>query len=199
MLLLSLLIVDDKELFKRLKIGEPHDFKELVEIHQKKVINTTYQFVHNKEDAEDLAQEVFIEVHDSISRFRADAKLSTWIYRIAINKSLDFIRKKKRKKRFAPIISIFGYDNSEELQNVPADVNLEKEFEEKEYKEILQAAVDKLPKNQKIVIMMSKYEELSNKEIASIMDFSLSAVEALLHRAKKNLRKHLHRYFEKRL
>jgi RNA polymerase sigma-70 factor (ECF subfamily) len=73
------------------------DFKSMVESHQEKVRNTCFRFVNNREDADDVAQEVFIQVYKSLAHFRQEAQISTWIYRIAINKSLDFIRKKSVK------------------------------------------------------------------------------------------------------
>ena len=83
-------------LIENLKKGDINSFRILVNEHQRKVLNTCYRFLNNKEDAEDLTQEVFLEVYKSISSFRGESKISTWIYRIAVTKSLDFIRKKKR-------------------------------------------------------------------------------------------------------
>jgi RNA polymerase sigma-70 factor, ECF subfamily len=103
-----------ENLIENLKSGDLKSFKILIDDHQKKVLNTCYRFVNNKEDAEDLTQEVFIEVYKSISSFRGESKISTWIYRIAITKSLDFIRKKKRKKRFAIIKKVFSDDTLED-------------------------------------------------------------------------------------
>ena len=97
-----------EDLIEKLKQGDIKSFKIFVDEHQKKVLNTCYRFLNNKEDAEDLTQEVFIEVYKSISSFRGDSKISTWIYRIAVTKSLDFIRKKKRKKRFAILKKVFS-------------------------------------------------------------------------------------------
>ena len=84
------------------------DFKALVERYQEKVRSTCFRFVHNGEDADDLTQEVFIQVYASLPRFREDSGLSTWIYRIAVNKALDFIRRQRRKKRFGQLTSLFG-------------------------------------------------------------------------------------------
>ncbi len=173
------------------------NFQSIVETHQEKVRNTCFRFVNNSEDADDVAQDVFIQVYESLSHFRKESELSTWIYRIAVNKSLDFIRKKKRKKRFAQITSLFGLSEEKEEIQLPGSDNPHSELEDKERQQILKRAVDKLPDNQKIAITLSKYEGYSNKDIASIMDISLSAVEALIHRAKNNLHKRLHHYFEK--
>jgi len=158
------------------------------------VYNTCWGFVRNPEDAEDLAQEVFVEVHHSIKGFRADAKLSSWIYRISVTKSLEFLRKKKRKKRFALIQRITGNAN-EELHPIPDNLHPGIQLEQKERAQLLFAAIDKLPDNQRIAFTMHKVEGLPYQEIAEIMDMTLSSVESLMFRAKKNLQKLLGDYY----
>ncbi len=153
--------------------------------------------MRNVEDADDIAQEVFIQVFESIPHFREEAQISTWVYRIAVNKSLDFIRSKNRKKRFAYLTSLFKSGEDEEIIEIPSYDSPDKELDDKERKEVLDFALQKLPDNQKTAIVLSKYEGFSNNEIAKIMDLSLSAVEALMYRAKKNLHKELYNYFEK--
>lgn len=176
------------------------DFQSIVENLQEKVRNTCFRYVNNVEDADDIAQEVFIQVYESMTHFREESQISTWVYRIAVNKSLDFLRSKKRKKRFGQLTSLFkSSGEDEEIIEIPSYGTPEKELEDKERKEILDWALSKLPDNQKTAIILSKYEGFSNKEIAEIMDMSLSAVEALMHRAKKNLQSHLKDYFEKHL
>lgn len=194
--MLVLFILNDDELIVQLTEGDPEAFRELVENHQDVVINTCFGFVHNKEDAEDIAQEVFIEIHQSIAGFRKDAKLSTWIYRIAVNKSLDHIRKKKRKKRFAKLVFLDSSDDNEVFE-VPGLDDPQKELEDSERRRILNYTINQLPKKQKIALTLSKFEKLSNREIASVLDTSVSAVESLIHRAKTNLRNKLQYYFEK--
>jgi len=191
--------MDDKAFQEALKSGHPEAFKKLVEHYQNKVINTCYGFLHNKEDAEDVAQEVFIEIYQSIAGFREEAKLSTWIYRISVTKSLDFIRKKTRKKRFGHIRNILGLNRQVEQIPAPPGANPETNLEHQERARILQEAVDSLAENQKIAITLSKYDGFSNKEIAGIMGTSVSSVEALIHRAKKNLQKKLYQYYKKHL
>ncbi|HKI78875.1 MAG TPA: sigma-70 family RNA polymerase sigma factor [Ignavibacteriaceae bacterium] len=183
----------------KLKSGDFKSFKALVDEHQKKVLNTCNRFVNNREDAEDLTQEVFIEVYRSLSNFRGDSKISTWIYRIAVTKSLDYLRKKKRKKRFGTLKNIFSEENpaiqvkSSESSN--PDTNLENEDRIR----ILNEALGSLPENQRTVFTLSKYDEMSYAEIAEIMDTSLSSVESLIHRAKVNLKKKLTQYYKKKL
>ena len=173
------------------------DFESIVKLNQEKVRNICFRYVNNVDDADDIAQEVFIQVFESISHFREEAQISTWVYRIAVNKSLDFIRSKNRKKRFAQLTSIFKSGEDEQIIEIPSFETPDKELDDKERKEVLDFALKMLPDNQKTAIVLSKYEGFSNTEIAKIMDLSLSAVEALMHRAKKNLHKELFNYFEK--
>ena len=90
----------DTEIIEQLKQGNEKAFRILVENYQKLVVNTCYGMVHNREDAEDIAQDVFVEVYRNVDSFRADAKLSTWLYRIAVNRSLNHIRDNKKHKWF---------------------------------------------------------------------------------------------------
>lgn len=191
-----LFILSEDELIVQLSEGDPQAFRELVEQNQDKVINTCFGFVRNKEDAEDVAQEVFIEIYQSIKGFRKDAKLSTWIYRISVNKSLDHIRKKKRKKRFAQLVFLDSTEGNE-VFDVPALDNPQKELEDSQRRKVLLYAINQLPKNQQTAISLSKFEKISNKNIAEILNLSVSAVEALIHRAKNNLRNKLQNYYEK--
>jgi RNA polymerase sigma-70 factor (ECF subfamily) len=172
------------------------DFETIVKTHQEKVRNTCFRFAKNPQEADDLAQEVFIQVYESLDRFRSESELSTWIYRIAVNKSLDYLRKKKRKKRFGNLVSIFGFGEEQEEMPLPAEGNPHSDLEDVQRREVLQKALEKLPDNQHQAIVLSKYEGFSNREIADIMDLSVSAVESLIHRAKKNLHKLLYSYYE---
>jgi len=173
-------------------------FKELVEANKNRVFNTALGFVQNTEDAEDISQEVFIEVHRSIKGFNHQSSLSTWIYRITVNKSLDFLRKKKTGKRFAFITGLFG-KNSGELKHDKGDFDhpgilLEK----KEKARILFAVIDQLPENQKTAFILFNIEDLSQKEIAEVMHTTPKAVESLIQRAKATLRNKLEKIYKER-
>ncbi len=174
---------------------EPRAFERLVNEYKDQMVNTCYGFLQNTEDAEDVAQEVFMEVFKSIHKFRAEAKLSTWMYRIAVNKSLNLIKKKKRKQWIGSLQNFFG--GEEVAKQVPDNqqVSPQQQIEQAERRKVLQQAIEQLPNSQKIAFTLHKYEDLSYKEIAEVMDTSLSAVESLLHRAKKNLQKKLHHYY----
>lgn len=143
-----------------------------------------------------MAQEVFVQVFHSIKDFKGDCKLSTWLYRIAVTKSLDFLRARKRKKRFAFVQSLFSTDSNEPLAEQATFVHPGVQLENKERARILFKAIDKLPENQKIAFTLNKTEGLSYQEIAEIMELSLSSVESLLFRAKSNLQKYLENYYK---
>ncbi|MGD9994576.1 MAG: RNA polymerase sigma factor [Salinivirgaceae bacterium] len=189
----------DSEFIQKLKNGDEPAFRTLVEKHKDNVVNTCFGFVNNYHDADDLAQDVFVEVFRSIDSFKEDSKLSTWIYRIAVNKSLDFIRKTKRKKRWSELFR-FDTGNDESIDNwVPHNQTPDIELEQKERIEILKLAIDNLPPNQKAAFTLQKYEDLSYQEIAEVLNTSLSSVESLMHRAKQNLKKSLKSYYENKL
>lgn len=187
----------ETELLTQMKSGHPDAFRRLVEWRQHKVVNICYRFLHNREDAEDMAQEVFLEVYSSIAAFRGESKLSTWMYRIAVTKSLDFLRKQKRKKRFGRVRQLLGLQ--EEGEHGPASLQQtpEQELEQQERARILRQAIEDLPENQRIAFTLSKYDGLSYADIADVMGTTISSVESLIHRAKKNLQKKLYHYYKK--
>ena len=168
--------------------GEEPAFKELVGQFRDRVFNTALGLLQQHEDAEDIAQEVFIQVYRSIGQFKGDSLLSTWIYRITVTKSLDHLRSKKRKKRFGFVRSIFG-DNNQPIADPGDFIHPGIIQEKKEDAAILFRMVDQLPENQRTAFILNKVEELSYREIADILKTTESAVDSLLQRAKQNLRK----------
>jgi RNA polymerase sigma factor (sigma-70 family) len=182
-------------LVSELKKGSESAFKNLVDTYQKKVFNTSLSFVHNIEDAEDVSQEVFIEIFKAMTGFREDSSLNTWIYRITVNKSLEFIRKRKVKKRFALLSSLFG-DEQQKFQ-VPDFNHPGLVMEDQEMGKILYEAIGKLPKNQNVAFVLHNIEGLSYQEVAGVLQTTLSSVESLIFRAKSNLRKYLISYYKK--
>ncbi|MEO8720106.1 MAG: RNA polymerase sigma factor [Ginsengibacter sp.] len=184
----------ERELIALLKQKDRVAFKIIVESWQDMVYNTSIGLLQNAQDAEDTAQEVFIQVFESISSFKEESKFSTWIYRITVSKCLDYIRKKKRKKRFAFVQSLYGINN--DLSIDPPDFfHPGIKIENKENAIVLFKAIDKLPTHQKTAFILNKIESLSYLEISEIMKSSESAVDSLLQRAKKNLRKNLKEYY----
>lgn len=186
--------LNDWNLIERLKQGDDSAFREVVESSQGLVYNTALGIVQSPEDAEDVAQEVFIQMYESIHDFKGESKLTTWLYRIAVSKSMDHLRKKKRKKRFAFIQSLFGAN--EELVHDPPDfVHPGVSLDNKEKATQLFKAIEQLPEKQKIAFTLNRLEGLSYQEISDIMKLSIASVESLLHRARKNLKKTLETFY----
>lgn len=186
--------IGDSELVTKLKNADEQVFRQLVLQYQDKIFNTCISLVKNAEDADDLTQEVFIEIFRSIHKFREDSLLSTWIYRIAVNKSLEHLRRMKRKRR-AGILTWFNKENRE-VSNDAVDFNHPGvQVENEEQSRILFRAVEKLPESQKIAFTLHKLEGLSYEQIAAVMQKTLSSVESLMHRAKSNLKKELYEYY----
>jgi RNA polymerase sigma factor (sigma-70 family) len=150
------------------------------------------------EDAEDITQEVFIEVFHSLHLFKEQSALSTWIYRIAVNKSLDFLKAKKRKKRFAFLTQLFHPETGEVLHEVSHFDHPGVALENKERSQILFGAIKNLPENQKTAFVLFKIEGFPQKEIARIMNLSEKAVESLIQRAKENLKRSLGNIYHQR-
>jgi len=187
----------DKEVILQLKARNHKTFEELVRELQPKVFNTCLGLLQNEQDAQDATQEVFISVFQSIHTFKGDSKLSTWIYRIAVTKSLELIRMKKRKKRFAFLQPFLKNEDGEFKSEVSYFYHPGVQLEEKERAAILFKAIDQLPANQKTAFLLHKTEDLPYSEIAQIMNVSVSAIESLMVRAKQNLRRLLASYYEK--
>jgi RNA polymerase sigma factor (sigma-70 family) len=188
-------LTDETELIELLKQKDRAAFKTIVETWQGMVYNTALGILQNTEDAEDVTQEAFIQVFESVGSFKSECKFSTWVYRITVSKAMDHIRKKKRKKRFAFIQSLYG-KNDKPVIDPPDFFHPGVSMENKENAAVLFKAVEQLPPNQKSAFVLNKVEGLSYNEIGEVMKITESAVDALLHRAKANLKKILKEYYD---
>lgn len=185
--------MDELELIEEIKKGNKIAFKDFIDTHKKFVLNICYKFTGNHDDANDIAQEVFIEIYRTIEKFRGDSKISTWLYRIATNRSLNFLRDNKK------------YSNSESYSNEPeifenttpnSDPNPEQNTLNSERAKIIDKAINSLPEKQKAAFILNKKEYLTSIEISKILGLSVKGVESLIIRAKKNLQKLLIEYYK---
>ncbi len=186
--------MNQPELVEQLQQGNESAFSKLVDEWQDMVYNTAIGIVQNPQDADDITQEVFMQVYQSISSFKGESKFSTWLYRITLSKALDQEKKKKRKKRFAFVQQLFGNQGEELVQSIEFEhpgILMEK----KESAQALFKALKQIPDNQRIAFTLHKLEGQSYLEIAEIMNTSLYAVESLMSRAKANLKKQLNKYY----
>jgi RNA polymerase sigma-70 factor (ECF subfamily) len=177
----------EKEIIHSIRNGDIQAFRLLVEQHQQMVFRTASGFVHIKEDAEDITQEVFINAYQSLHYYQEKAAFSTWLYRIAINTSLNYIQ----KNRFRKLL-----DYAEEKMHTLFDqrdnnINPEEQIIETETDSLIRRAIDQLSEKQRTAFILSKYNDLSQKKIAEIMQLSEGAVEQHLQRAKIKLQKKL--------
>lgn len=191
--------MNEPSLIKGIQQNDQHAYRTLVENYQKMVVNTCKSIVYNHADAEDLAQDVFLEVFRNASQFRGEAQLSTWLYRIAINRSLNFVRDNRRKRFWQSIEDTFtgGRNNNREISENHND-QPDSGITDKQRKELLHQAIGRIPEKQRIAFTLNKYEDLSYQQIAEIMNLSLSSVESLIHRAKKNLQDQLYECYKKK-
>jgi RNA polymerase sigma factor (sigma-70 family) len=177
-----------EKLIREIKSGDAGAFEELFGTFKDRVFNTALGYMQNREDAEEITQDVFVEVYRSIERFKGKSSIGTWIYRITVNKSLDRIKHRKRKKRFAFLTSLFDSESGE-LIHQPVEFNHPGiEAESKERAKYLFDAVNRLPENQRTVFILTELEGLSHAEAGEVINKTAKAIESLLRRAKEGLR-----------
>ncbi|HKL71371.1 MAG TPA: RNA polymerase sigma factor [Marinilabiliaceae bacterium] len=172
----------DESLIERIELGDDSAFELLVKRYQQKVFQTCIGFVHNEEDAADLTQEVFIRVYKRLHTFKGNSTFSTWIYRISMNMSLNFLRKRKVKHLFTRI------DQNEGKQEIISEERTDQNILRRDEKKKIQRILQKLTVAQRKAFVLSHYQELSNQELADVMEISIKAAESLLYRARTRLR-----------
>lgn len=177
------------EIIEAVAKGDRKAFQQLYELFSEKVYNTSLSYAQNEQDAEEITQDVFTNIFRNAAKFKGDAAVSTWIYRITVNSSLNHIKKRNR-------FSFLKFGTSE-----PDRPDFEHPgvlLENKEGAKTLFKVIDTLPESQKTAFILSFVEELPRQEVADIMEVSLKAVESLLQRAKASLRKKLEKSYPNR-
>ena len=164
-------------------------FRNVVEEYRNKVFGTILNIVQDREEAEDGTQEVFIQVFQSIGGFKNESSLSTWIYKIAIRKALDKLRRKKTRSRLNKFIPWWmpQEKNVEERSFFHPGVTLDN----KEKASAIFNALQALPERQRVAVTLIKIERMTYAEVSTIMDVSIKALESLVSRGKENLEKKL--------
>lgn len=179
-------MLSDQEMIQKIIAGETHMFSIFVDRYKDKVFNLVYRFTGDYSETEDICQEIFITVYKKLPSFKADARVSTWLYKVASNKCIDWYRSKKRKNFF----TFFG--GTGQIDDVKADTPAPQEiYILNEEQKTLQNAVNKLDEKYRIVVVMFYYQHLSYRDIAEILELSVRTVETRLYRAKKILKSYL--------
>ena len=182
----------DTDLMLRIKNGDRDAFRQLVERHKLSVLNLCLRFTGNREDAEDLSQEVFLRIFKAAPNYEVKAAFTTWLYRITMNLCLNYQRRKK-------VLQFFSLNhnknsnspNTDRILQIAGTERPDTEYEKVELRKQVQNAIQSLPENQRTVVILYRYQNLSYKEIAEVLNTTVSAVESRLHRAKENLREQL--------
>lgn len=175
--------MSEEQLVSQILKGDSTAFEALFKEYQLKILNLCYAMLHNREEAEDLTQEVFLEVYRSLDKFQNKCKLSTWIYRIAVNKSINQTKKNKIRRFFSL--------ESDKVIETNSFEHTDWSLKDKQYNNYLHQALEKLPAKQKQAFILFSYDELPQKEIAEIMNCSLQSVEVLVFRARKSIQKYI--------
>ncbi len=175
--------------------GDTSAFRTIVEKYQNQVMRTVYRFTGDYYQAEDLTQEVFVRVFKAAKRYRPRAKFKTWLFRIVVNLCLNYRRDRARRRTESLDVPLIINGNSlpRDVRGPDGDIP-EMASEKRELKEVVRDAVDTLPTNQRLAVILRRFEEMSYREIAETMDVSVGAVESLLFRARQNLKTRLAPY-----
>ncbi|WP_421764363.1 RNA polymerase sigma factor [Ekhidna sp.] len=191
-------MIDDKSCLHSISQGNEEALEQLYNNYCDRVFNTLISYTKNEEDAEELLQDVFVSIYNTATSFKFNSSVSTWIYRIAVNKSLDFLRKKNSQKRSGIFTSLYVKHSSEVKHETPDFDHPGVKLENKEDAQQLFKAIDSLSENQKTAFILTQVEGLPQKEVAEIMKQSRKSVESLVQRAKTSLRKELEKLYPER-
>jgi RNA polymerase sigma-70 factor (ECF subfamily) len=179
--------ISDEELVEKFKAGDFVAFELLVKRHYQFALNVCNRYLFCEEDAKDAAQEIFIKAYKAIDQFKPEAQFRTWFYRILINHCLNVLRTRKRKRWLATFASLGKSLSDNDTTIFEAENNPERQFEAKEKKIVIRNALLQLKERYRTPLILHRYEGLSYKDIADILNISLAAVESRIFRAKQQL------------
>ncbi len=185
--------MNEQELIHELQLGNEAAFRWLVNHYRNRVYNTVLNILQQEEEAEDAAQETFIQVFESVTKFKEESSLATWIYRIAVRKALDKLRKRKLVNRLQMILPWWMPEEKKKEDTIFIHPGVL--IENKEKAGILFKAMARLPDKQQLAFTLIKVQGMSYEEVCDIMQQSTKAIESLVSRAKANLQKELENYY----
>jgi len=185
-------LMDDGELLRRTAAKDLGGFEILVSRFQSKVLSLCSRLLSHPQNAEDVAQDVFFQVYKAAEAFRGDCTVSTWIYRIAVNRCRNFNRDNRKFGKWGGLRQgLRGEDGRDPAFIAPDRDDPASAWSVDEARGLIRKAVASLPEKQKTMLILHKFDDRSYQEIAEIMGVSLASVESCLHRAKRNLQKEL--------
>jgi len=182
----------DVQLMLDVKAGDEQSFSLLLHRYRTPLVNFLYRMVRSREQAEDLAQEVFIRVYRAREEYVPSAKFTTWLFRIATNLALNSLRDHRHQKlevsMDAPLVADAEDGDEKPFEVADKHPTIEQEMVEEDRKKMIRRAIEKLPEKQRAAVLLHKYQELDYAEIAKILTVSESALKSLLFRAYETLR-----------
>jgi RNA polymerase sigma-70 factor, ECF subfamily len=180
----------DQELVRASRRGDRDAFRELVERYERKVVSIAVGMVHNREDAVEIAQETFVKAYENLVRFKGESSFYTWLYRIVVNRAIDFQRRERRH----PTVGLEDWSGGEGYEELLKEERLTDPYQQAQAREVgerVSAAIDELTPDHKAVILLREVEGLSYDEISRVMQCSKGTVMSRLHYARKKLQRKL--------
>lgn len=179
----------EEELIARAQQGDEDAFAQLLELHQSKVYGLTLRLTNSPEDAMELTQETFFNAWRGLPNFHADSKFSTWLYRLATNATIDFLRREKRR-RAVSTVSLSTEEDPERVWDIPdRRFTPQNELERTEFREAIQRGLTQLSDEHRQVLVLRELNGLSYTEIAQVLDLEEGTVKSRISRARLALRK----------
>lgn len=188
--------IDEMELVKRARHGDLESYDELVKRYQERIYATIYHMTSNHEDANDLAQEAFIKAFHALKSFKGGSSFYTWVYRIAVNKTINFLKQRKNKAQMSLDDLDFNAEHDPDLVALISDKTPRREVNLAELQEKLNSAMQKLSEPHRLVVTLHDVQGLSHEEIAKMMDCNIGTVRSRLFYARQQLQAYLSDYLK---
>jgi RNA polymerase sigma-70 factor (ECF subfamily) len=189
--------VEDKQLVRRAQEGDLSAFDELIRRYQERVYATVYHMTSNHEDANDLTQETFVKAYKALNSFKGDSGFFTWVYRIAVNKTINFLKQKKNRHNGFSLNDLdFNAEHDPDLVALVSDKNPRRDMGLAELQEKLNEAMQKLSDVHRLVVTLHDIQGLSHEEIGKIMDCNPGTVRSRLFYARQQLQGALSDYLK---
>ena len=193
---MSEIVLDESQLIARLRAGEESAFEQLVRSTSGRLLAAARRLLRNEEDARDAVQTAFIRAFQSLSRFREESRISTWLHRILVNEALMRLRSKKDKEEsIDDLMPTFVADGHQTRDTIDWSETADVALERAETAELIRKKIDELPQSYRTILIMRDIEELSNPEIAELLGINVNLVKVRLHRARQALRTLLEQEF----
>jgi RNA polymerase sigma-70 factor (ECF subfamily) len=182
----------DADVMLRCAQGDDDAFEEIVRRHQGRVASLAYRYLGSATDAEDVAQDVFLRIYRARESYEPTARFTTWMHRITVNASLNFLRKKRVRRHLNAEMPATGDEGEGRADFAdPGAARPHEVLEDAELTEVLRRIIDELPERQRTAILLNKYQGLSYEDTAAALELSLPAVKSLLTRARVNIKEKL--------